>query len=61
MHLRNDDFEAFYKSRSQELGTLIANAMGKPVVEDHGKNEKELEVSDMTDIEIELEEKQEAV
>jgi hypothetical protein len=40
-HLRSDDFEAFYKSRSQELVSLIANAMGKPVVEDQGSNEKE--------------------
>ncbi|MBC7622764.1 MAG: hypothetical protein H7232_05210, partial [Aeromicrobium sp.] len=40
-HLRNDDFKAFMAARTAALTSLIAVAMGKPVAEDHGSNEKE--------------------
>jgi hypothetical protein len=61
LHLRNDDFDAFYEARSQALASLVSSAMGKPVVEDHGDNEKELEVDDLANTEIEKDEYQEAV
>jgi hypothetical protein len=41
-HLRNDDFDAFMAARTTALTSLIADAMGKPVVHDHGANESEL-------------------
>ena len=41
-HLRKDDFDAFMAARTTALTELIANAMGKPVVQDHGANEREL-------------------
>jgi len=40
-HLRNDDFEAFMAARTKALTELIAGAMGKSVVLDHGTNEIE--------------------
>ena len=40
-HLRNDDFDAFMAARTAALTGLIADAMGKPVVQDHGSNEVE--------------------
>ena len=40
-HLRADDFQAFIAARTQTLATLVADAMGKPVVEDQGSNEIE--------------------
>lgn len=43
-HLRNDDFAAFYAARTTALAALIANAMGKPVVDQSGSNETEYEV-----------------
>ncbi len=41
VHLRKDDFEAFMAARTTALTSLIAEAMGKPVVQDHGANEDE--------------------
>jgi hypothetical protein len=43
-HLRNDDFEAFYAARIRALAALVSQAMGKPVVEERGSDEKEVEV-----------------
>jgi hypothetical protein len=43
-HLRNDDFDAFYKARRSALAGLIATAMGKPVVDEHGTDEPETAV-----------------
>ena len=40
-HLRKDDFEAFMADRTVALTALIAEAMGKRVVERHGANEAE--------------------
>ncbi|MEF8704016.1 MAG: DUF262 domain-containing protein [Candidatus Accumulibacter sp. UW26] len=47
-HLRNDDFDAFMAARTTALSELIADAMGKPVVQEHGSNESEqgLELDD---------------
>ena len=54
-HLRNDDFQAFFQSRQNALASLVAAAMGKPVFEDQGSNEQEVEVQPEVD-ELELEE-----
>jgi hypothetical protein len=40
-HLRKDNFNAFMAARTTALTELIAGAMGKPVVQDHGSNENE--------------------
>jgi hypothetical protein len=50
-HLRNDDFDAFMAARTTALTELIADAMGKPVVQEHGTNESEggLELDDAGD------------
>ena len=45
-HLRSDDFDAFFEARMNSLVVLVADAMGKPVVEEHGANEVEVEVVD---------------
>lgn len=58
-HLRSDDFDAFFNARMTSLAVLVADAMGKPVVEEHGTNEKEIEVDETADTEIEDEEYQE--
>lgn len=42
-HLRNDDFNAFYEARSKALASLVAGAMRKPVVEEAGANEAEMD------------------
>jgi hypothetical protein len=41
--LRTDDFEGFYAARRSALAAMVAGAMGKSVVEEHGSNEKETE------------------
>jgi hypothetical protein len=41
-HLRNDDFYAFFNTRINTLASLVANAMGKPVVQEQGSNEAEI-------------------
>ena len=50
-HLRNDDFEGFFEARTPALASLVARAMGKPVVEDHGADENEIaiEIADTVD------------
>jgi hypothetical protein len=48
-HLRNDDFEAFYVARSKALAQLVADAMQKPVVEEAGANEAELDLHEQDD------------
>lgn len=58
-HLRADDFEAFFEARAEEISSLVADAMGKRVVEDHGSNEEEIEVEPVEN--IDEEEYQEAV
>jgi hypothetical protein len=42
-HLRADDFEAFFAGRVTSLSGLVAEAMDKPVVTEHGVNEPEFE------------------
>lgn len=48
-HLRADDFEAFFESRTTALASMVAGAMGKPVVEEHGSDEQEIETVDAED------------
>lgn len=43
-HLRNDDFTAFFDARIKALSSLVTDSMGKPVVEEHGTNENEVEI-----------------
>lgn len=54
--LRVDDFEGFFNDRIRLLSQLVADAMGKPVVEGSGANEDErdidAEVDDETDDEL---------
>jgi hypothetical protein len=42
--LRADDFGAFFEARKQALTMLVAEAMGKPVVDERGGDEPELEI-----------------
>ena len=42
-HLRTDDFKAFFEARINALASLIAEAMGKAVVQEKGSNEDETE------------------
>ena len=53
-HLRKDDCEAFFQARGKALAQLIAEAMDKPVVEESGSNEPELE-SSVADVDTETE------
>lgn len=53
VHLRADDFEAFFAARTKALASLVASAMGKPVVEEQGTNEIEIEVDDTVEAEAE--------
>ena len=41
IHLRTDDFEAFYRARMLRMSELITNAMDKPVICDSGSDEIE--------------------
>lgn len=51
-HLREDNFTAFFNARLKALSALVADAMGKPVIEKGGTNEAEIEdVSAETDFE----------
>ena len=45
-HLRNDDFEAFFKARIEALSDIVSEAMGKPVARDQGTNEEERDVEE---------------
>jgi hypothetical protein len=40
-HLRNDDFEAFFEARIEALAGVVAQAMDKAVVDEHGADEDE--------------------
>lgn len=60
-HLRNDDFDAFYAARRSALANLIADAMGKAVVNETGANEVELETDNESETMPELELMAEAV
>ncbi|MDP4030246.1 MAG: DUF262 domain-containing protein [Gallionella sp.] len=48
-HLRNDDFDAFFAARTNALAQLVAEAMDKPVVEEQGSNEAEIDIGDVGD------------
>jgi len=58
--LRADDFEAFFEARAEALSSLVADAMGKRVVEEQGSNEEEVEVEPVEE-ELDEEEYREAV
>ena len=45
-HLRNDDFEEFFKTRIEALSDIVSKAMGKLVVKDQGSNENERDVEE---------------
>jgi hypothetical protein len=47
-HLRNDNFGAFYEERMRAMADVIANAMEKAVVQEHGKNERTSTLLDLT-------------
>jgi hypothetical protein len=57
-HLRTDDFDAFYAARTAALADVVAQAMEKPVVADHGANEAERDIDaedeDEADAEMEM-------
>lgn len=44
-HLRNDDFDAFFAARMDALAGVVATALGKAVVDEHGADEAEEEVA----------------
>jgi hypothetical protein len=58
--LRADDFEGFFNARINALVSLVADAMGKAVVEEHGGNEEEVE-AELTDAELDEETIEETV
>jgi hypothetical protein len=41
--LRSDDFPAFFEARKRALTSLVSDAMGKPVVNEQGSDEPEVE------------------
>lgn len=43
-HLRNDDFEASWNARTKALADLVANAMGKSVIDESEEDEPEEEI-----------------
>ena len=43
-YLRQDDFQSFFDARIGALASLVATAMNKPVVEEKGSNEREVEI-----------------
>ncbi|MBF8272714.1 MAG: uncharacterized protein HW380_1819 [Magnetococcales bacterium] len=45
-HLRNDNFRDFYEARMDALSDVVHKAMDKPVVREHGANEKERDEGD---------------
>lgn len=59
-HLRTDNFDAFFDARIDALASLVGDAMGKRVVDEHGANEPEHDV-DTGDEDIDENEYQEAV
>ncbi|WP_206692482.1 hypothetical protein [Azospirillum sp. INR13] len=36
VHLRNDDFDAFFEARIAALAGVVSAAMGKAIVDEHG-------------------------
>ena len=50
-YLRRDDFWAFFDARMAVLADLVGEAMGKPVVQGEGANERERDVLDSIEIE----------
>lgn len=48
-HLHNNDFQAFFEARIHALTDVVAGAMEKAVVKEHGKNENELDVAAIDD------------
>ena len=50
-HLREDDFNGFFKARMEVLSGIVGEAMGKPVVQGEGSNEPEQDVVDPMEIE----------
>lgn len=44
-HLRNDDFQAFFDARIAALAGIVADALGKAVVEEQGADEPEEDVA----------------
>jgi hypothetical protein len=50
-HLREDDFNGFFKARMEVLSGIVGEAMGKPVVQGEGSNEPEQDVVDLMEIE----------
>lgn len=44
-YLRNDDFDAFFAARMDALAGVVATALGKAVVDEHGADEAEEEVA----------------
>lgn len=59
-HLRADNFDDFFDARIDALASLVGDAMGKRVVDEHGANEPEQDV-DTGDEDIDENEYQEAV
>ena len=50
-HLRQDDFEGFFKARMDVLAGIVGEAMGKQVVAGDGANEPEQDIEDPAEIE----------
>ena len=50
-HLRNDDFDAFFRARMEVLAGLVGDAMGKPVVQTDTAPEPVPDTSDPDEIE----------
>lgn len=47
VHLRNDDFDAFFEARIAALAGVVSAAMGKAIVDEHGTDEAELDAVDL--------------
>jgi hypothetical protein len=60
-YLRADDFEGFFAARRAALVALVAEAMGKAVVEESGTNEVETEIVEDPETMLQLEVLAEAV
>lgn len=54
-HLRNDDFDAFFEARIAALTGVVAGALGKAVVDEHGADEVEQDVAETDDTDTMLE------
>lgn len=49
--LRSDDFDGFFAARLEKLAGIVGEAMGKPVVQSIGANERQEDVLDPDEIE----------